>query len=77
MISFMTDEEILEGTWHRNAFVKVITSDDRGLTWGNKVIVARAPAAWAGLLPLNSTNFLVLCQHEDKVKTQQVTLSRF
>ena len=70
----MTDEEKLEGMWHRNAYVKIITSDDGGATWGNKLIIAEKPAAWAGLLPLNATNFLVLCEHEDRVEARQVAL---
>jgi len=74
VVSFMTDEEKLEGMWHRNAYVKIITSDDGGLTWGNKLIVAEMPAAWAGMLALNATNFLVLCVHEDRVQAQQLAL---
>jgi hypothetical protein len=30
VVSFMTDEDKLEGTWHRNANVKIITSHDKG-----------------------------------------------
>lgn len=72
----MTDEEKLEGMWHRNAYIKIITSDDGGLTWGNKLIIADMPAAWAGLLALNETDFLVLCEHRDKLETQRVRLRR-
>lgn len=75
MISFMTDEEKLDGMWHKNAYIKIIISDDGGLTWGNKTIVAEKPAAWAGLLSLDSTKFLVLCEHEERVEAQQLTLS--
>lgn len=71
----MTDETKLEGMWHRNAYVKIITSHDQGMTWGDKTIVADAPAAWAGMLTLNSTDFLLLCEHHDRVKAQRVTLS--
>jgi len=70
----MTDEEKLEGMWHRNAYVKIITSDDGGLSWGNKLIIAEKPAAWAGLLSLNTTNFLVLCEHDDRIEAQQLAL---
>lgn len=70
----MTDEEKLEGQWHRNAYIKIITSDDGGLTWGNKLIVAEKPAAWAGLLALNGTHFLVLCEHDDRAESRQVAL---
>jgi hypothetical protein len=41
----MTDEENLEGMWHRNAYVKIIASADQGVTWGNKLLVAEKPAA--------------------------------
>lgn len=74
VVSFMTDEEKLEGMWHRNAYVKIITSDDGGATWGNKLIIAEMPAAWAGLLALNDTNFLVLCEHDDRVEARPVAL---
>jgi hypothetical protein len=74
VISFMTDEEKLEGMWHRNAYVKIITSSDKGVTWGNRLLVAEQPAAWAGLLALNETNFLVLCDHEDRSEAQHVAL---
>lgn len=71
----MTDEERLEGMWHRNAFIKIILSADGGKRWGNKLVVADMPAAWAGLLAVNDTSFLVLCEHEDHVEAQRVTLS--
>jgi hypothetical protein len=75
VVSFMTDEEKLEGMWHKNAYIKIITSDDGGLTWGNKTIIAEKPAAWAGLLALTANDFLVLCEHEDRVEAQLVALS--
>jgi len=71
----MTDEVKMEGRWHRNAFVKIITSADMGKTWGNQLIIAEMPAAWAGLLPLSDTSLLVVCDHDDRVQAQQVTLS--
>lgn len=74
VVSFMTDEEKLEGMWHRNACVKIITSADTGLTWDNKLLVAEKPAAWAGLLALNETDFLVFCDHEDRSEAQHVAL---
>jgi hypothetical protein len=74
VISFMTDEEKLEGMWHRNAYVKIIISADKGLTWDNKLLIAEKPAAWAGLLALNETDFLVLCDHEDRTEAQRVSL---
>ncbi|KAE9367630.1 glycoside hydrolase family 93 protein [Stipitochalara longipes BDJ] len=74
VVSFMTDEDKLEGMWHRNAYVKIITSADKGATWGNKLLVAEKPAAWAGLLALNETSFLVLCDHENRSEAQQVAL---
>lgn len=70
----MTDETKLEGQWHKNAYVKILTSGDGGLTWGNKFIVAEAPAAWAGLTTLNDTDFMVLCDHNDRVETRRLTL---
>jgi len=70
----MTDEDKLEGMWHRNAGVKIITSADKGKTWGNKLLVAEKPAAWAGLLALNETSFLVLCDHENRSESQQLVL---
>ncbi|TVY90360.1 Checkpoint serine/threonine-protein kinase [Lachnellula willkommii] len=74
IVSFMTDETKLEGMWTRNAYVKIITSDDGGLTWGNKLIIAEMPAAWSGLLALNDTHFLVMCEHEDRAEARQVAL---
>jgi photosystem II stability/assembly factor-like uncharacterized protein len=74
VVSFMTDEERLEGMWHRNAYVKILTSDDGGATWGNKLIIADMPAAWAGLLVLNDTNFLVLCEHNGRVEVVPIAL---
>lgn len=70
----MTDEVKLEGMWHRNAFVKIITSDDGGATWGNNLIIADMPAAWAGLVALNQTDFLVLCEHHSRVEARPVSL---
>lgn len=60
--------------WHRNAYVKIIVSADNGLTWDNKLLVAEKPAAWAGLLALNETDFLVLYDHEDRTEAQRVSL---
>jgi hypothetical protein len=74
VVSFMTDEK-LEGIWHRNAYVKIITSSDGGLTWGNKLTIVEKPAAWAGLLVLNESNFLVLCEHEDHNEARHVVLA--
>lgn len=74
VVSFMTDEEKLDGMWHRNAYIKIITSDDGGLTWGNKLIITEKPAAWAGLLALDATNFLVLCEHKERAEAQRVSL---
>jgi len=74
VVSFMTDEEKLDGMWHRNAYIKIITSDDGGLTWGNKLIITEKPAAWAGLLALDATKFLVLCEHKERAVAQRVTL---
>ncbi len=74
VISFMTDEEKLEGMWHRNACFKIIISADEGVTWDNKLLVAEKPEAWAGLLTLNETDFLVLCDHEDRTEAQRVSL---
>lgn len=56
VVSFMTDEK-LEGMWYRNAYVKIISSADGGVTWGNKLTIADKPVAWAGLLALNESNF--------------------
>jgi hypothetical protein len=74
VVSFMTDEDTLEGVWHKNANVKIITSNDKGLTWEDKLLVADKPAAWAGFLALNETNFLVLYDHERRTEAQQVAL---
>jgi hypothetical protein len=71
----MTDEVKMEGRWHRNAFVKIITSVDMGKNWGNQLIIAEMPAAWAGLLTLNDTSLLVVCDHDDRVQAQRVTLA--
>jgi hypothetical protein len=75
VISFMTDEEKLEGMWHRNAYIKMIISADKGLTWNNKLLIAEKPAAWAGLLALNETDFLVLYDHKDRSEAQHVSLA--
>ena len=74
VVSFMTDEDKLEGMWHRNGCVKIITSTDKGKTWGNRLLIAERPAAWAALLALNETSFLVLCDHENRSEAQQVVL---
>jgi hypothetical protein len=74
VVSFMTDEK-LERMWHRNAYVKIISSADGGVTWGNKLTIADKPAAWAGLLALNESNFLVFCEHEDRSEARHVVLA--
>lgn len=74
VVSFMTDEEKLEGMWHRNAYVKIITSADKGITWGNKLLIVEKPAAWPGLLALNETSLLVLCDHDDRSEAQLIAL---
>jgi hypothetical protein len=75
VVSFMTDEDKLEGRWHRNAAVKIVVSEDGGLTWGSKMTIAEKPAAWAGLLALNDISFLVLCEHENRAEVRQVTFT--
>jgi hypothetical protein len=75
VVSFMTDEEKLEGMWHRNAYLKIITSSDKGVTWGNKLMITAKPAAWAGLLAVNDTDFLVICDYEDSNEARHVALA--
>jgi hypothetical protein len=74
VVSFVTDKDKMDGMWHRNAYVKIITSADQGMTWGNKLLIAEKPAAWSGLLALNETNFLVLCDYQDRSEAQRVAL---
>jgi len=71
----MTDEDNLEGIWPLNAYVKIITSSDAGVTWDNKLLIAEKPASWAGVLALNETDFLVFCNHDDRNEAQHVALA--
>ena len=71
----MTDEVKLEGMWHKNAYIKIITSHDQGQTWGNNTIVVESPAAWAGLLALDDRNVLVMCEHAEKVEARRVAIN--
>jgi len=70
----MTDEEKLEGMWHRNAYMKIIVSSDRGITWKNKLTIAEKPTAWAGILALNNREFLVSHEHNDQVEMRCVNI---
>jgi hypothetical protein len=40
VVSFMTDEDKFEGRWHTNAATKIISSNDGGMTWRNKMTTA-------------------------------------
>jgi hypothetical protein len=73
VVSFMTDDVELRGMWHRNACVKIMTSDDGGHTWNYPFIIAEMPAAWAGILVINETDFLVLCEHNSRAEARHVS----
>ena len=68
--SFQTDEDGGSGE-----AIKILTSSDGGVTWGNKLTTFPASSNWAGLLALDDdVSFLSLADHSG-AKAQKVTLS--
>ena len=56
VVSFMTNED----TGTQDAAVKIVSSNDGGETWGNKMMVADAPQFWPGLVAGTFRNLLCL-----------------
>ena len=68
----MTDEDKLEGMWHQNDAVKIMTSEDGGQTCVNRLIIADKPAAWAGLVLMRVICWLSV--RNELVRAQLVAL---
>uniref|UniRef100_A0A093UZ17 Sialidase-1 n=1 Tax=Talaromyces marneffei PM1 TaxID=1077442 RepID=A0A093UZ17_TALMA len=67
--SFQTDEDGGSGE-----AIKILTSGNGGVTWGNKLTTFPAASNWAGLLALNDgVSFLSLADHAG-AKSQKITL---
>jgi hypothetical protein len=69
--SFMTDEDTQAQDWANGAAAKLLTSTD-GVTWGHKLEVFAPDAYWPGMLPLNGSEFLYMCNtngsHSQQIK---------
>ena len=71
--AFMTNEDTGVAGASDEA-VKMVTSGDNGNTWGNKLVVAQAPASWPGVCNTGD-NTLIVIYGTDVVRAQNVTLS--
>ncbi|KZV87662.1 hypothetical protein EXIGLDRAFT_651981, partial [Exidia glandulosa HHB12029] len=72
--SFMTDEDTSAHQWPQQAAMKILTSNDGGITWGHKTTAFAVPGFWPGLLTLDSTSFLALADHNG-AKAQKIVLN--
>ncbi|CAO2650172.1 Nn.00g014640.m01.CDS01 [Neocucurbitaria sp. VM-36] len=68
--SFGTDEN--GGAWPQGA-IKVMVSRDRGRTWTDRTTVVGPLAAWAGMVGLNDSSFLVLYEAGGTSYAQKMT----
>ncbi|KAF1849001.1 glycoside hydrolase family 93 protein [Cucurbitaria berberidis CBS 394.84] len=68
--SFGTDED--GGAWPSGA-IKVMVSRDGGKTWADKTTVVGPSAAWAGLLALDDSSFLVLYEKSGTSYAQKLS----
>ncbi|KAL8941403.1 MAG: hypothetical protein Q9211_001844 [Gyalolechia sp. 1 TL-2023] len=80
VVSFLTNEDEALGTpsssYTDRSAAKVVTSEDGGQTWGNKVTVGEPQSSWPGLLDLGGEKgqFLYLYDRLG-AKSQLMTLS--
>lgn len=54
--------------------VKVVTSTDGGVTWGEKTLVQEA-CHWAGEVVIDESSLLVMCQHDTDLIAKRVYIS--
>ncbi|CRG84336.1 hypothetical protein PISL3812_01633 [Talaromyces islandicus] len=54
--------------------VKVVTSTDGGVNWGEKTLV-QEDCHWAGEVVIDESSLLVMCQHDTDLIARRVTIS--
>ena len=74
VVSFMTDESTISGSWPETSRVKVVSSRD-AWTWSDAVDVFGSQASWAGMVCIGTSEVLVLSDSRG-VTTRRIQLGR-